>query len=74
MNPVISADFPGGNVVVLGADGATVRLAPDLRETQRFWFFWRFEFPDGNCVGTRGPAVRRAGERGWRWLSGNSGT
>ena len=31
MNPVISADFPGGNVVVLGADGATVHIAPDLR-------------------------------------------
>ena len=84
MNPVISADFPGGNAVVLGADGATVRLAPDLRETQRFWFFWRFratfpgagtwrfEFSDGNCVGTRGPAVRRAGERAWRWLSGDA--
>ena len=84
MNPVLSADFPGGNVRVLGIEGDTVRLAPDLRETQRFWFFWRFratfpaagtwrfEFPDGNCVGTRGPAVRRAGERGWRWLSGDA--
>ena len=84
MNPVISADFPGGNVVVLGADGATVRLAPDLRETQRFWFFWRFratfptagtwrfEFPDGNCVGTRGPAFRREGDRVWLWLSGDA--
>ncbi len=84
MNPVLSADFPGGNVRVLGIEGDTVRLAPDLRETQRFWFFWRFratfpgagtwrfEFPDGNCVGTRGPAVRRAGERAWRWLSGDT--
>ena len=84
MNPVLSTDFPGGNVRVLGIEGDTVRLAPDLRETQRFWFFWRFratfpaagtwrfEFPDGNCVGTRGPAVRRAGERGWRWLSGDA--
>ena len=84
MNPVISADFPGGNVRVLGIEDDTVRLAPDLRETQRFWFFWRFratfpaagtwrfEFPDGNCVGTRGPAVRRAGERAWRWLSGDA--
>ena len=27
MNPVISADFPGGGAVVLGPDGATVRLA-----------------------------------------------
>ena len=82
--PVLSADFPGGNVRVLGIEGDTVRLAPDLRETQRFWFFWRFratfpaagtwrfEFPDGNCVGTRGPAVRRAGERDWRWLSGDA--
>ena len=84
MNPVLSTDFPGGNVRVLGIEGDAVRLAPDLRETQRFWFFWRFratfpgagtwrfEFPDGNCVGTRGPAVRRAGERGWRWLSGDA--
>ena len=84
MKPVITANFPGGNVVVLGIEGDTVRLAPDLRETQRFWFFWRFratfpaagtwrfEFPDGNCVGTRGPAVRRAGERDWRWLSGDA--
>jgi len=84
MNPVLSADFPGGNVRVLGIEGDTVRLAPDLRETQRFWFFWRFratfptagtwrfEFPDGNCVGTRGPAFRREGERAWRWLSGDT--
>ena len=84
MKPVITANFPGGNVRVLGIEGDTVRLAPDLRETQRFWFFWRFratfpaagtwrfEFPDGNCVGTRGPAVRRAGERAWRWLSGDA--
>ena len=83
-SPAVSAGFPGGNVVVLGRDGATVRLAPDLRETSRFWFFWRFratfpaagtwrfEFPDGNCVGTRGPAVRRAGERDWHWLSGDA--
>ena len=83
-SPVISADFPGGNVRVLGAEGDTVRLAPDLRETLRFWFYWRFraefpgagtwrfEFPDGNCVGTRGPAMRRAGERVWRWLSGDA--
>lgn len=84
MKPVITANFPGGNAVVLGIEGDTVRLAPDLRETQRFWFFWRFratfpaagtwrfEFPDGNCVGTRGPAVRRAGERAWCWLSGDA--
>ena len=83
--PVVSADFPGGNVVVLGREDATVRLSPDLRETSQYWFFWRFratfpgagtwrfEFPEGgSAVGTRGPAVRREGERAWRWLSGDA--
>ena len=81
--PSVSADFPGGNVVVLGRDGATVRLAPDLRDTAQRWFFWRFraDFPaagtwrfefDGPSVGTRGPAVRRPGETDWRWLSGDA--
>ena len=78
--PSVSAAFPGGNVLVLGADGVTVRLAPDLRDTEGRWFYWRFRavFPaagtwrfvfDGPSVGTRGPAVRRAGEGGWRWQS-----
>ena len=84
MNPVISADFPGGNVRVLGIEGDTVRLAPDLRDTAQRWFFWRFRatfpaagtwrfaFEGGSAVGTRGPAVRRAGERAWCWLSGDA--
>ena len=78
--PSVSSAFPGGNVLVLCADGATVRLAPDLRDTEGRWFYWRFRavFPaagtwrfvfDGPSVGTRGPAVRRAGEGGWRWQS-----
>ena len=79
----LSADFPGGNVRVLGIEGETVRLAPDLRDTAQRWFFWRFRatFPgagtwrfefDEPSVGTRGPAVRRAGETEWRWLSGDA--
>ena len=82
--PAISADFPGGNIRVLGVDGSTVRVAPDLRETGQYWFFWRFratfpgagtwrfEFEGGTAVGTRGPALRREGEREWRWLSGDA--
>ena len=82
--PSISADFLGGNIRVLAIDGETVRLAPDLRETRKYWFFWRFratfpdagtwrfEFPEGPAVGTRGPAVRRAGESDWHWLSGDT--
>lgn len=38
----ISADFPGGNVLVERNEGAAVRLAPDLRGG-RPWFYWYFE-------------------------------
>ena len=76
----INADFPGGNIRVLGQDGATVRLSTDLRDTTTYWFYWRFRavFPgagtwrfafDDRAVGTRGPAVRREGEREWHWLT-----
>lgn len=83
-SPVVSADFPGGSIVVLGREGATVRLATDLRETSQYWFFWRFRatfpgagtwrfaFEGGAAVGTRGPAFRREGGREWRWLSGDA--
>lgn len=39
---VIRADFPGGNVAVLGGEGDSVRVAPDLRG-ERPWFYWCFE-------------------------------
>ena len=79
-HPGIDAAFPGGNLRVLGHDGATVLVSTDLRDTEGYWFYWRFRaaFPgagtwrfafDGPAVGTRGPAVRRAGAREWRWLS-----
>ena len=78
--PSIDYAFPGGNIRVLGHDGSTVRLSTDLRDTTPYWFYWRFRavFPgagtwrfafDGPAVGTRGPAVRREGEREWRWLT-----
>jgi len=38
----IDADFPGGNVAVEGIDGDTVRVAPDLRGDNP-WFYWYFE-------------------------------
>lgn len=74
--PAIDAAFPGGNIRVLGCEGAEVRLAPDLRDTVGRWFYWHFRatFPcagtwrftfDAAAVGTRGPAVRRNGERAY---------
>jgi len=38
----IQAEFPGGNVLVLENEGATVNIAPDLRGG-RPWFYWYFE-------------------------------
>jgi len=38
----VRADFPGGNVDVQSNDGATVRVAPDLRGDNP-WFYWYFE-------------------------------
>jgi len=79
----IDADFPGGNIVVLGIDGNTVRLHRDLRDTEGDWFYWsfrirgaegrtlNFEFA-GSIIGARGPAVSNDGGLTWRWL-GNVG-
>ena len=78
-SPSIDAAFAGGNVRVLGRDGAVMRLSTDQRDSSTYWFFWRFRavFPsagtwrfafDGPAVGTRGPAVRRVSDSGWRWL------
>ena len=78
--PSITAAFPGGNIRVLEIGDRTVRLAPDMRDSAGEWFYWRFHasFPCAGtwrfefatrAVGSRGPAVRRAGWRGWRWLS-----
>ena len=40
----IRSDYPGGNVKVCGIDEANdvVRIAPDLRDTQGWWFHWDF--------------------------------
>jgi len=78
---VIEVDcaFPGGNVLVDGVEGDTVRLRPDLRDTEGEWFYWhfrvrgaggrrmRFAFHDA-VVGVRGPAVSLDAGRTWAWL------
>src|SRR5947207_1719565 len=38
----ISTKFPGGNVLVEKNEGGTVRVAPDLRGDNP-WFYWYFE-------------------------------
>ena len=51
-HPVISVDFPGGNILVDGSQHMstlyydvltdTIHLRPDLRDTKGKWFYWYF--------------------------------
>ncbi len=78
--PAIDADYPGGNIIVEGLDGDTVRLRQDPRDTSGWWFYWNFrvrgaagrtltfQFTDQDPLGTRGPAVSTDGGLSWRWL------
>ena len=38
----VTADFPGGNVVLERIDGDTVLVHQDLRDTTEWWFHWYF--------------------------------
>jgi hypothetical protein len=75
----IDADFPGGNIKVLGIDGDTVKLQQDLRDTAGSWFYWSFRIRGaegrklnfvftGGVIGSRGPAVSTDNGLTWRWL------
>lgn len=77
----INTDFPGGNVLVQGIQGSTVRIAPDLRGGRQ-WFYWNFEaqvvrpgrvtfvFPPdaGAQIGMNGPAFSLDDGLTWNWL------
>src|SRR5215213_4902724 len=76
----IDADFPGGNIAVDAVEGDTVRIHPDLRDTEGNWFYWAFrvtgaqnrtltfEFTQQQPVGVRGPAVSLDDGVNWSWL------
>jgi hypothetical protein len=75
----VRSDFPGGNVLVVKNEGATIELAPDLRGGKP-WFYWNFEarasrpgrvtfvFAGSPIIGIRGPAVSIDEGRSWQWL------
>lgn len=79
-NLAIDTAFPAGNVIVDGIEGDTVKLHPDLRDTQGNWFYWAFRvrnaqgrtlkfiFTAQSPVGTRGPAVSFDEGMTWKWL------
>ncbi|MGI6138690.1 MAG: M14 family zinc carboxypeptidase [Candidatus Hydrogenedentales bacterium] len=77
----ITADFPGANIDVEAISEDVVRLAPDLRDTEGWWFYWsfkmsgvpaghtlRFDFGERNPIGVLGPAVSTDDGASWAWL------
>ncbi len=80
----ITADFPGGNILVDSVEGNSVHLRPDLRDTTTDWFYWYFGVRGaGNRTltfhfepkhfGVLGPGVSLDGGQTWRWLGTGSG-
>ena len=76
----LSADYPGGNIVLERFEGARVWVAPDYRHMQDGcrWFYWNFRaenrepltvvFSHRDCIAAHGPAISRDGGRSWEWL------
>ena len=76
----LDADFPGGNVRVVEREDDTFVVAPDLRDTKGWWFYFNFRlcappgrtaavvFAERNPIGARGPAASMDGGRTWTWM------
>ena len=88
--PVVVDDrMPAGNVVVEEIAGDTVRVRPDLRDTEGDWFYWAFRVAGaagrtltfrfggaygGHVVGVRGPMVSTDRGRTWAYAAPGSFT
>lgn len=80
----LDADFPGGNLHLLRREGNTFVIAPDLRDTNGWWFHFHFRlraepgetatvtFTGTNPIGMRGPALSEDAGRTWRWLGADA--
>ena len=74
----VDAELPAGNVVVTKIADGMVHLRPDQRDTDGYWFYWKFRvtgaagrtlsfrFPHP-VVGSRGPAVSTDRGKTWAW-------
>lgn len=81
--PVVTADFPGGNIIVLEQGEDTIKLQPDLSETEGEWFYWyykirnisdrtlTFKFMMNNQFTAAGPSCSLNNNREWNWLGGD---
>ncbi len=79
MSVRIDSAIPAGNIVVVSMKGNEIALGRELRDTDRYWFYWKFRAVfttpgeycfrfDGAAVGARGPAVSRDRGESWIWL------
>lgn len=76
----VDADYPGGNIVLERIDGDTVTLQQELRDTERWWFYWNFRvigaagrtltfhFTNKNIFDKQGPSISTDGGLTWSWL------
>ncbi|NJL32484.1 MAG: hypothetical protein HC898_13190 [Phycisphaerales bacterium] len=81
----VSTEFPGGNAIIESIVGDTIRLKPDLRDTEGNWFYWSIRikgaagrklnlvFTEQNPLADRGPAMSLDQGRTWRWLGRQDG-
>jgi len=79
-DPIIDAQLPGGNILLWGREKSETLLRPDLRDTEGWWFYWRFRvleaqgkartfrFAEKNPIGVLGPAMSRDLGETWTWL------
>jgi len=84
VNFSIDANLPAGNIIVEKIDGNDIYLAQDLRDTEGWWFYWKFRvagaagkklnfhFPEPSPIGVRGPAISKDGGLKWSWMGGST--
>ena len=76
----IDADFPGGNIHLDSLEGDLVRIRPELRGGNDWFYFafrvknaqgrtLRFLFNAKDRIASRGPAVSSDGGKSWRYLN-----
>lgn len=83
VGPLISADFAGGNIILVRNSGDTLWLKPDLSETEGDWFYWYFkvsnisgrklffQFMMDNQFTSFGPAYSINNNNTWKWYGEN---
>ena len=77
----VDADIPAGNGIIEDIDGTTITLRPELRDTDREWFYWHIRargcrgrritlrFSQTCCLSVRGAAVSVDQGQSWQWAT-----